>query len=92
MNKTTLGDNRMLGYAVFLLIALFFSVTAIWLYRQVSGGQGYKHIFLDRNNQTVGKKITTQFGYISSFSAHRKEKQNRRLRNLKGGSKTPWGW
>jgi hypothetical protein len=89
----------MLAYAVFLLIALLFSlvallfsVTSIWLYRLVSGRQGYKHIFRVRNNQTVGKKTTTQFGYISPFSAHRKEKQNSRLRNLKGGSKTPWGW
>ena len=85
-------DNRMLEYAVFVLIALLLSVTSIWLYRLVFGRQGYKHIFLDRNNQTVGKKITTQFGYISPFSAHWKEKQNRRLRNLKGGSKAPWGW
>jgi hypothetical protein len=82
----------MLGYVAFVLIALLFSVTSIWLYRLVSGWQGYKHNLLDRNNQTVGKKLTTQFGYISPFTVHRKEKQNRRLRNLKGGSKTPWGW
>jgi hypothetical protein len=85
----------MLGYAVFVLIALLFSVIAIWLYRLVSGGQGYEHNVLDRNNQTVGKKITTQFGYISSFLAHRKKNKiedsaiSRVAANLPGVGKNP---
>jgi hypothetical protein len=82
----------MLGYVVFILVVLLASVAAVWLYRLLSGWQSSKHTLVDRNYQTAGKKISTQFGYIAPFSASRKEKRNKRLRSLKSGSKTPWGW
>jgi hypothetical protein len=82
----------MLGYVVFVLIVLLASVTAIWLYRLVSGWQSSKRSLVDRNKQTAGKKISTQLGYISPFSASRKEKQKKRPRRLKSDPKTPWGW
>jgi hypothetical protein len=82
----------MLGFVALLLISILSSIVAIWLYRLVSGWQSLIHFSADRNNQTIGKKVITQFAYISPFSASRKGAQNRRPRSLKGDTKTPWGW
>jgi hypothetical protein len=82
----------MLGFASLFLINLLVSVAAIWLYRSVSGWQGNKHIKVVRKNQTKGRKLTTQFGYISPFSASQKGAQYRKLYSPTGDIKTPWGW
>ena len=82
----------MLGYLVFALLVLITSFVVIWLFRLVSGWKSSKHTLVDRNYLPVNKKKSTRPGYLSSPSASRKEKRNKRLRGIKGDPKTPWGW
>ena len=82
----------MLFIVTILLVSLLISMAAIWLYRSVSDWQISNKIVVDRSNETMGKKLKTQLGFISPPSASLKKAQNGKRRSLKGGIKVPWGW
>ena len=82
----------MFSFAAFILTGWLVSAAAIWLYRSVSGRQGHKHSKAVRRNQTTGRKLSTQSGYISPFSASRKGAQYRKLHSPNCDIKAPWGW
>lgn len=82
----------MLTLVSFFLVALIASATAIWLYRKISGWQGFTRVVVGRSQSTDRMKIELQQGFISLVSSPREQVKNVKLHSPRGGIKTPWGW
>lgn len=82
----------MLLLAAIFLITIIVSATAVWLYRRISGWQGFNRALVGRPQLTDRTKIGLQQGFISMFASPRKRAKNMKLRSPRGGIKAPWGW
>jgi hypothetical protein len=82
----------MLALAGIFLITFAMSVAAVWLYRRISGWQGFNEALVGRPRQATRMKLGLQQGFISMSSKSRSQAKNFRLRGSREGIKTPWGW
>jgi hypothetical protein len=82
----------MLALIAIFLFTVVVSAAAVWLYRRVSGWQGFTATVVGRPNSTTRMKIGLQQGFISMVPNGGGRTKNVRLRTPRGGIKTPWGW
>jgi len=82
----------MIALITFFLIAVIVSTTAVWLYRFISGWQGFNQITV-RNYVPRTKgwlKPDRRFGSMASPARGRVK--SIALSNTRGDIKVPWGW
>ena len=82
----------MLAIITIFLITFLTAATAVWLYRMVSGWQGFNRSLVARPVKPVRTKMGVQQGFISMNSTHPARAKPVRHRSPKGGIKAPWGW
>jgi hypothetical protein len=87
----------MLALVTLFLATLLIAAVAVWLYRAISGWQGFNTTVVARRRTTVRMKLKPQQGYISILTPSRSRvKAGRvstaRLRRATGTIKAPWGW
>jgi hypothetical protein len=82
----------MLTLASIFLVTLMISVTVIWVYRKISGWDGFSGALVGRPQPAKRMKIGTQQGFISLQRKSNKRPKSVMLRGRKIVVKTPWGW
>ncbi len=82
----------MLALVMIFLVTLIVSVTIIWLYRKISGWDGFSEALVGRPQPAVRMKIGTQQGFISLQKKTDKKPKTVMLRGRRIAVKTPWGW
>ena len=81
----------MLALVAIFLVTLIASATAVWLYRMISGWQGFTTTLVGRPHSTVKMKIGMQQGFVQLAATPRGQAKSVRLHSPKDGFKTPWG-
>lgn len=82
----------MLALAAIFLITCTLSAAAVWLYRRISGWQGFNHALVGRPGQTNRMKIGLQQGFISLTPQSGSRAKNVKVHHARGAIKKPWGW
>ena len=82
----------MLAIVTIFLVTFITSVTAIWVYRKVSGWSGFSESLVGRPRASARTKIGAQNGFISLYARHNKGAKQVKLRGYRKNIKTPWGW
>ena len=79
----------MLPYITIFLITLIISTIAVWGYRSVHKGRGFKQNVMGNPVTATRPILKNQQGFIS---LSRKRAKHKKLPSPKGGYKVPWGW
>jgi len=82
----------MLAIATIFLVTFVTSVTAIWVYRKISGWSGFSASLVGRPRASARMKIGAQHGFISLYARNNKGVKQVKLRGSRKNIKTPWGW
>ena len=83
----------MLALITIFLATFLISAAAVWVYRMLSGWQGFSQSVVGRKQTTIRMKLKPQQGFISLMGTLRQQKaKSVRLRNSSGTIKAPWGW
>ncbi len=84
----------MLALVTIFLVTLLIATATIWLYRSLTGWQGFKGGVAVQSSKRskAGSKLSVQQGFISLFAPSKESVKHRRLRSPKNGIKAPWGW
>ena len=82
----------MLVLVTIFLATFLIAVTTIWLYRSVSGWQGFKANVGSRKDMGTSLELSAQQGFISLFASSREVVKTKKLRSPRDGIKAPWGW
>jgi|GEM_PF-1343323 len=97
----------MLGLIAIFLATLLISMVTIWLYRAISGVQGFSTTVVAPRRTTTMMKLKPQQGFITLLTPKRSRAKTKpvkstrsrpgrvapaRLRKVTGEIKAPWGW
>ena len=74
------------------LVTITMSSAAVWLYRKISGWDGFTETLVGRPQPVRRMKIGAQQGFISLVPKRAEKSRNVRLRRTQKNIKTPWGW
>ena len=90
----------MLALVAIFLVTLIASAIATWMYRKLSGWQGFSKTVVGRPESTVRMNRGLQYGFVQLTAQHKGQTTAKprgqtklvRRRTSKDGYKVPWGW
>ena len=82
----------MLELVTLFVATLIISTTAIWLYRLVSGWQGFSKATVADSGKKTKRRFTARQSFVALTTSTRGSARFVTLPKSSGGIKAPWGW